>query len=155
MLARAGSLFCVAIAAALAIAGCTRARGRPTEQSAGQAANQSDEPSGRLTGQIVRGPTSPVSDSRITAPPSPAVAGAEIRILDFKGALAATVGTDSSGHYRVPLPPGNYRVERGAGFSGAARNLPATVAISPGGETRLDIWVDTGIRGPGGPAAIR
>jgi hypothetical protein len=49
-----------------------------------------------------------------------------------------------------------YRVERGGGFSGAARNLPAMVAISPGGETRLDVWVDTGIRAPAGePAAIR
>ena len=44
------------------------------------------------------------------------------------------------------LPPGNYRVERGTGFSGAARNLPTMIAISPAGQTRLDIWVDTGIR---------
>jgi hypothetical protein len=29
------------------------------------------------------------------------------------------------------------------------------VVISPGGETRLDIWVDTGIRAPGMPAVTR
>jgi hypothetical protein len=36
-----------------------------------------------------------------------------------------------------------------------ARNLPSMVAISPGGETRLDIWVDTGIRAPGGQPVTR
>jgi len=83
------------------------------------------------------------------------VVGAELKILDFNDKVVATARTDSQGIYRVPLPAGNYRVERGAGFSDTARNLPAIVAISPSGQTRLDIWVDTGIHTPGGPAATR
>jgi hypothetical protein len=96
----------------------------------------------------------PVSGPRIKSSPPASVSGVEIRIFNSKGAMVATARTDGDGFYRVALPPGNYRVERGAGFSGAARNLPAKVAISPGAETRLDIWVDTGIRAPGRPAAI-
>ncbi len=144
MLARA-RLPCLVIALALAIAGCTRGGG----QSNGPA-----ESYGILNGAITRGPMFPVS--RPGAPPSAVpVAGAELKVFDLKGAAVATVRTDGGGLYRVTLPPGNYRVERGAGFSGAARNLPAIVAISPGGQTRLDIWVDTGIRAPGGPAVTR
>jgi hypothetical protein len=148
--ARARLLYLV-IAVALAIAGCTRGGGRSAS-----AGNQSGPAGsyGILTGGITRGPMLPAS--RAGAPLSAVpVAGAELKIFDLKGAVAATARTDSGGLYRVSLPPGNYRVERGAGFSGAARNLPAVVAVSPGGQTRLDIWVDTGIRAPGGPAATR
>ena len=150
-LARARLLY-VMIVVALAIAGCTRSGG-PSASGGGQA-DGSTEPYGTLTGTITRGPMSPVS--RPGAPSSPVpVAGAELKILDLKGTVVATARTDSGGNYRVNLPPGNYRAERGTGFSGAARNLPAIIAISPAGQTRLDIWVDTGIRGPGGPATTR
>lgn len=150
-LARTRLLY-VVIVVALAIAGCTRGDG----QSA-SAGGPSDRPTGSygtLTGAITRGPMSPVSRPGAPSTPMP-VAGAELKILDLKGAVVATARTDSGGLYRVNLPPGNYRAVRGAEFSGAARNLPAIVAISPGGQTRLDIWVDTGIRAPGGPAATR
>jgi hypothetical protein len=154
MLARA-RLPCLVIAFALAIAGCTRGGG----QSAGAGGQSGPSGSyagsyGILTGGITRGPMSPVSRSGAPSSPLPVV-GAELKILDLKGPLVATARTDSGGLYRVTLPPGNYRVERGAGFSGAARNLPAIVAISPGGQTRLDIWVDAGIHTPGGPTATR
>jgi hypothetical protein len=141
----------VVIMVALAIAGCTRDGGQSTT-AGGQSGPTGSY--GILTGAITRGPMSPVS--RPGAPPSPVpVAGAELKIFDLKGAVAATARTDRGGLYRVNLPPGNYRAERGAGFSGAARNLPAMIAISPGGQTRLDIWVDAGIRAPDGAAATR
>jgi hypothetical protein len=150
MLARA-RLLCLVTAVALAIAGCTRGGGQ-SANAGGQSGPTGSY--GILTGGITRGPMFPVS--RAGAPPSPVpVAGAELRIFDLKGVLVATARTDGGGLYRVSLPSGNYRVVRGAGFSGAARNLPAIVAVSPGGQTRLDIWVDTGIRVPGGPAATR
>jgi hypothetical protein len=132
-----------ALAVALVVAGCTRGGG-PSETSYGS-----------LTGGIARGPTSSASRSG-SAPPSPSpVVGAELKILDFHGKVIANARTDGRGVYRVPLPAGNYRAERGAGFPGAARNLPTIVSISPGGQTRLDIWVDSGIRPPPGPAATR
>jgi hypothetical protein len=136
----------VVMAAALAIAGCTHSDGP---------ADQSTASYGTLVGRITRGPTSPVSGPSIKAPPPPPVAGAELKIVDPKGAVVATVRTGGDGRYRLKLPPGNYRVERGSGFFGTARNLPSMVAISPSGETRLDIWVDTGIRAPGAPAVTR
>jgi len=138
-------LLCVLMVAALALAGCARDGRRADAQSASF---------GKLAGRVTRGPMAPVSGPRIKSSPPASVSGVEIRIFNSKGAMVATARTDGDGFYRVALPPGNYRVERGAGFSGAARNLPAKVAISPGAETRLDIWVDTGIRAPGRPAAI-
>jgi hypothetical protein len=133
------------IAVALAFTGCTRGGG----QFNGPVASY-----GTLAGGIMRRPTS--GENRPGAPPSVLpVAGAELKIIDLKGAVVATARTDSSGLYRATLPPGNYRVGRGAGFLGAARNLPAIVAISPGGQTRLDIWIDSEIRAPGGSAATR
>lgn len=139
-------LLCALMAAVLAIAACTHSDGHARRSSASY---------GVLVGRITRGPTSPVSGPGIASPPSLPVAGAALGIFDSKGAVVATARSDNDGRYRLRLPPGIYRVERGAGFSGAARNLPTTVAISPGGETQLDVWVDTGIRAPGGPASIR
>lgn len=131
---RAG-LCVVFLAATLALVGCTRANG-PSDASA----------SGTLSGRIVRGPTSPVGGPGAPAPGPSSLAGAEIRIVNLSGRLIATARADASGSYRVTLPAGEYRLERGAGFSGATKNLPARVAISPGGQTRFDVWVDTGIR---------
>jgi len=146
-IARARLWLCVLMAGAIAVAGCTR-------EPAGVGAPPATY--GKLAGRVTRGPTSPVSGSGIKAPPAAPVGGAELRIFDSKRAIVATARADADGFYRLSLPPGIYRVERGGGFTGAARNLPTIVAISPGGETRLDVWVDTGIRAPaGGPAAIR
>ena len=139
-------LLCVLTAVTLTLAGCVRDGRRADAQSASF---------GKLAGRVTRGPMAPVSGPGIKASSPAPVSGVEIRILDSKGATVATARTDGDGFYGLALPPGNYLVERGAGFSGAARNLPTKVAISPGGETRLDIWVDTGIRAPGRPAAIR
>jgi hypothetical protein len=74
------------------------------------------------------------------------VANAELKILDSQGALVATARTDSDGLYRLTLPPGQYRVERGKTFRGATKDLPVTVTVSDGQQTRLDITIDTGIR---------
>jgi len=134
------------IAAALAIAGCSHSEGHAYRSTASY---------GTLSGRVTRGPTWPISGPGIKVPPAPPVARADLKIIDSKGAVVATVRTGGDGRYRLTLPPGNYRVERGNGLSGMARNLPSMVAISPGGETRLDIWVDTGIRAPGGPPVTR
>ena len=137
MLARAGLLVAL-VAAALAIVACTHADGQP---------NGGPSSYGTLTGRVTRGPTFPVSGPGIHVPPPSRVAGAELKIVDSKGVVVATARTDGDGLYHVAVPPGQYRVERGAGFTtGATRNLPTLVAVSPGQETRLDVLVDTGIR---------
>lgn len=70
--------------------------------------------------------------------------GIEIRIVKADGTLVATARSNAHGRYRVTLPAGEYRVEHGAGFGGAATNLPAKVAISRDETTRLDIWIGPG-----------
>jgi hypothetical protein len=136
MPARAGVLAALVVAA-LAIVACTHADGQP---------NGGPSSFGTLTGRVTRGPTFPVGGPGISVPPSPPVAGAELKIVDSKGVVVATARTAGDGHYRVAVPPGQYRVERGASFTGVTKNLPSLVAVSPGQETRLDILVDTGIR---------
>lgn len=58
-----------------------------------------------------------------------------------------SVLTDEGGTYQVKLPPGTYLIEmapeKGLGFT---KDLPATVIITQGQETRLNIRLDTGIR---------
>ena len=45
------------------------------------------------------------------------------------------------------LPPGTYRVEVGP-LTGIefTKDLPATVTVTAGQETRLDVHIDTGLR---------
>jgi len=121
----------------VAVAACTHADGL---------AGGAPSSYGAVSGRVARGPIFAASRPDSSTVPDKPVSGAELRFVDARGGLAATARTDREGRYRVNLPPGNYRTERGAGFTGAARNLPAMVVVSPGGETRLDIWVDTGIR---------
>jgi hypothetical protein len=55
--------------------------------------------------------------------------------------------TDEAGKYRLSLLPGTYRVEIGpSGPMAFTKDLPRTITISPGRETRLDISVDIGLR---------
>lgn len=82
---------------------------------------------------------------RITgASSTPPRAGIEIKIVRPDGTFVSTARSDAHGDYRVTLPAGEYRVERGTRFPDAATNLPAKVAVSRGEETRLDIWVGPG-----------
>jgi hypothetical protein len=117
-------LFVMPLTVAVALAACSH--GAPSRS------NPEASGSGMLMGQIV---------SAASTPPQARV---EIKIIKPDGALVATARTDRQGHYRVILPAGEYRVERGAEFPGAAGNLPARIAISPGGKTRFDIWVEPG-----------
>jgi hypothetical protein len=132
MLFRAG-LLVILTAAALAMVACTHADGGTSSY-------------GTLTGRVTRGPMFPVSGPGVPAPSARPVAGAELKLLDSKGAVVATARTGADGFFRVAIPPGQYRVGRGTGFSGATKNLPSLVSVSPGNETRFDVVVDTGIR---------
>ena len=134
MLARTGLL--VALAAALTLAACALHEA----SSSGPAAN------GTLVGRIVRGPIFTISGPGVPVPPPRPLAVAELKILNSQGSVAATVRTDADGFYRVTLPPGHYRVEHGETFRGATKDLPATVTVMGGQQTRLDVTIDTGIR---------
>jgi hypothetical protein len=101
---------------------------------------------GVLVGQVTRGPLRPVE--RPGGPPGAApVPGAKIKITGLGAQESRVAVTDQDGHYRLSLPPGSYRVEMGPlppmQFT---KDLPATVTITPGQETRKDIRIDTGLR---------
>lgn len=101
---------------------------------------------GTLVGQISLGPLSPVE--RRGSPPArrPAV-GVKLLVYGPAGQEIAVVTTDKTGQFCVSLPPGAYRIElaprKGREFT---KDLPQTVTIAPGRETRLDIHLDTRMR---------
>ncbi len=101
---------------------------------------------GLLSGTVTRGPLSPIQGPGLVAaaPPAPEVT---LVIYGPGHQEAARVRTDAAGHYRAELPPGSYLIEMAPEEGrGLTKDLPATVTVSEGQETRLDIRVDTGIR---------
>jgi len=101
---------------------------------------------GVLTGFVTRWPTSPVQGPGLPPAAAPAP-GVKLVVYGPGRQEIATVLTDDAGQYRLNLPPGSYLIERapdqGRGFT---KDLPATVTITRGQETRLNIRIDTGIR---------
>ena len=101
---------------------------------------------GKLTGKVMRAPTSPVGRIGVPSPSEPA-ANVKLVITTLAGQEFASVVTDEQGVFSISLPPDTYRVETTA-LSGMefTKDLPATVVITEGRKTRLDIHIDTGIR---------
>lgn len=101
---------------------------------------------GKLMGMIIRCPTSPTGMPDVPPAVEPAP-GIELLILTAKGHQVDSVVSDPQGMYSIILPPGTYRIETtsltGIEFT---KSLPATVTINDGQETRLDIYIDTGMR---------
>jgi hypothetical protein len=101
---------------------------------------------GKLTGKVMKGPTTPVGRPDMPSPSEPAV-NVKLVIMTPAGQEAGSIVTNKQGVYSISLPPGTYRVETtsltGIEFT---RDLPATVVITEGRETRLDIHIDTGMR---------
>jgi Carboxypeptidase regulatory-like domain len=101
---------------------------------------------GVLSGLVTIGPLSPVGGAKESRPPAP-YAGAELVISQTAGNRTETAVTGQNGTYRIALPAGTYRVTLAALPDGQfTKDLPASVAIRQGEETRLNVHVDTGIR---------
>jgi len=100
---------------------------------------------GTLVGKVTRGPGSPVETK--DQPSLKPAAGVKLLILTAAGEEINSVVTDDQGMYRISLPTGIYQVELAPLASiEFTKDLPATVTIAEGQETRLDISIDTGIR---------
>jgi hypothetical protein len=101
---------------------------------------------GTLRGSITLGPTSPVHSPGMPAAPVPAP-GIKLLLYGPERQEIAAVTSDAQGEFRVELPPGTYRLEmapaQGKGFT---KDLPATVTIAPGRDTRLNLRLDIGLR---------
>lgn len=100
---------------------------------------------GTLVGEVTRGPISPVEGK--DTPSSEAAPDEEILIMTPGGDEVDSVISDDQGLYSIDLTPGAYVVDI-ASLDGIefTKDLPATVTITEGQDTRLDIHIDTGIR---------
>jgi hypothetical protein len=100
---------------------------------------------GRLTGAVTMGPVSPLGGRG--QPLSEPAVGVRILIEDMAGRRVGSAVTDHQGRYQVELPEGTYRVTMPPlpGLE-LTKDLPATVGIGAGRDSRLDIYIDTGIR---------
>ncbi len=100
---------------------------------------------GTLLGAVTRGPLSPVEGE--DTPSSEPAADEEILIMTSGGDEVKSVISDDQGLYSIDLTPGTYVVDIASlDDIEFTKDLPATVTITEGQETRLDIRIDTGIR---------
>jgi hypothetical protein len=103
---------------------------------------------GTLAGFVAIGPICPVEQEGVPCPVPPEVyAGVDVIVREPDDDLAARVGLDDEGRYRVDLPAGRYRVTLDHEL-GIDRGFSPTheVEIRPGRTTELDFDIDTGIR---------
>ena len=66
--------------------------------------------------------------------------------VEHEGRTVAAVKTDSSGHFRVPLPQGSYKVLVGGGKPGFGRCGPFEVKVATGEFQNVEWHCDSGIR---------
>jgi len=116
--------------------------------SGGQAVGESQAAgsTGALVGRAMRGPLSPVGGIPGVREAEPVV-GARVQVTGAGRTRSREAVTDDQGDYRFTLPAGTYQVTIAQLQRGEfTKSLPAAVTITNGRETRLDIWIDTGIR---------
>jgi hypothetical protein len=117
-----------------------------TVLSAQSTALYAEEEVGKILGKVTFGPLSPVEIVDAPSASKPAE-GVKVLIINLQGQEIENAATDTMGHYSINLPAGSYRIDveflDDAMFS---KDVPATVIIKKGQETRLDIHLDTGIR---------
>jgi hypothetical protein len=107
---------------------------------------EADGSTGVLAGRATRWPPGPVQQ-RPGAEAAPGVAGLRILVAHGDGRPAATATTNAQGEFRIRLPAGTYQIALGGlQPTQSVKNLPRTVTVQPGTETRLDILIDTGVR---------
>lgn len=96
-----------------------------------------------LHGTITRGPTTPVC--QVGKPCSEPMAGA-VLVFRRNGLIAARARSDASGHYSVRLVLGTYVVSTAVRPKIGTGVKPQTITLRRAVSTRIDFFVDTGIR---------
>lgn len=104
---------------------------------------------GTLEGKVTVGPLMPVEQAGVTPPAPPAEVftsrGIEIRQKDDAD-VYKTVHFNADGTYSIFLHEGTYTVRLISSGIDRATELPASVKITAGEATQLNITIDTGIR---------
>ena len=103
---------------------------------------------GTLSGKVSIGPNFPVEREGVPCDPSPeAYAAREFLVLDKNQHQVASFHGGTDGSFSLSLPAGIYTVVSAkSGMGYMSKDLPATVTVSAGKITTLNIDVDTGIR---------
>ena len=100
---------------------------------------------GVLTGTVALGPVTPAE--RPGMPSTAPASGVRIVVSGPDGREIQSMLTDAAGLYRTSLPPGTYQVTiPQLPIPQRTKDLPASVTISAGQDSRLDVKIDTGIR---------
>jgi hypothetical protein len=106
------------------------------------AALAASPPMGRIQGQLVLSPASPVE--RAGRPNARPIAG-RIQVLDGHGKLVTEIAANQQGRFGADLPPGRYTLHLAQpGPPGRAADQPTT--INPGETTQTEIVYDAGLR---------
>ncbi len=104
---------------------------------------------GTLEGKVAVGPLTPVEQAGVTPPAPPAEVftsrGIEIRQKDDAD-VYKTIHFNADGTYAISLHEGTYTVRLISSGIDRAAELPASVKITAGEVTELNITIDTGIR---------
>ena len=96
-----------------------------------------------LHGTITRGPTTPVC--QLGKPCSEPMAGA-LLVFSRNGRVMARTRSDANGRYSVRLRVGTYAVSMGVKPKIGSGIQPRTITLRRPAPTRIDFFVDTGIR---------
>ena len=96
-----------------------------------------------LHGTITRGPTTPVC--QVGKPCSAPMAGATL-VFRRNGVVAARARSDANGRYSVRLRLGTYSVSMAVRPKLGSGVKPQAIRLSRPVSTRIDFYVDTGIR---------
>jgi hypothetical protein len=96
-----------------------------------------------LHGTITRGPTTPVC--QMGKPCTEPYVGA-LLVFRRNGAVAARARSDANGRYSVRLRLGTYNVSMAVRPKIGSGVKPQTIRLSRAVSTRIDFYVDTGIR---------
>lgn len=99
-----------------------------------------------LVGSVTLGPGSALGG--VGGSRAKPVAGAKVIVSQpNEGPEVASTSTDDDGRYELTLPPGTYRVTLDTAVSYRfTKDLPATITVTKGKTTTLDVLLDTGIR---------
>lgn len=96
-----------------------------------------------VEGQVLIGPTCPVVQQGQDCPDGPYQA--TLTVNSSNGVQIAQVQTDTQGHFRIPLVPGNYILHPEA-LDGIASAGDQAFTVETGHYTQLTVNYDSGIR---------
>jgi hypothetical protein len=110
-------------------------------------ASTADGSSG-IVGRVLAGPTCPVQVEASPCPDRPVEALVRVLAASGEGAPVTSFRSREDGTFRVALEPGRYLLVPKVRGTGALTARPVAVTVRPGEFARVDVLLDTGIRGP-------